>query len=1536
MKKPLRIQSVAILRFVALLLLLPLWGLCAAEKAESSALRAPVQPARVALMVPRDMSAGWVLFEAEIGMRRGCGELLIETLSELPEFQMLDWSATCGLADLVNKGLYRFSGPANHAEWSKLCPAEIFVEYSFVEGKLQVAVHASHGSKTTVIENPLQLPKKTAATIINLVFEMAGYQPSTELRSMLADPETSQPELFLDWMRCIGYKPSPWNDDPYGWPNKVAAAIIKKDPKFLRGLAWAVDMRLRPIADAVPKKTKPANPIDFDLNVFTALDYPSADYLIPSLHARLIKEKSLRQRALSGFALYNLDADPSEVDEGEAGGAWGDMGGMKGGGKKKGFSPRQQLRVIKALSSIDRPEITKLFVLLSEEGESPELRTAAVQAFGAATATKESTAAVVRALSDRDAMVRRSACRAAKELKIAPETWLPKMLADRSALVRQECLAILAGMKILNPALSAAVLPALSDKEAIVRTQALRTAAARIPLKDWKATEVLERAAGAANAGERIAALEIAAEKNLPLSTLEGTLVAPEAAVRVAAVRAAAILYPQKLETLCLPLVEKDDSVEVQRALAKVLAQDKSKAIVPVLRGLMKSTDATVRDTARSSLYSSAELTIKERITLMLGEQSMRVNAAALRLIDVLPDAEAVPFLQDIIRNHHNEYTQGDALARLVNRTAAHSREACLLALQSPYLTLRLRAAGLLRDIATPEDIPVLKKALQRESGTWQQASLEDALATATGKPATHHLLHLGKRKFLEGGENPAGWQIWLGGRPSDPVACHTMVQEGYRFGLKTVQTSDTNLWNMQNIDDSRSKRGIFLVDLLGQLENMRPQLPDSYYLCLFDEPMSAGGGDTADCWRAFVLETGRPELLAITPDKAEEESRRAFAYWRIKRVGDISNWVVNVCRDTVQREFPDLRIFPQSLSYMGLYDAFDMIDGDGDYTWRYTHDNLMGDYGLGAVNRALRPGQPVCLITWLGSWAPSILSTDIVRTNTKFPPGPWRFRGYMGICSALALYASGVEAGYFNMVQYAPITATGRDRMTYPLTPYSPDLRAVIETMIKEDSVYWNKRRQHLESEDLKTPMRTDLSLLEEDAAAEAEVTFEEAPTEKTKAEKQLAIEQAEHFKNAMSGCSYMNIFDTDITRAMANLPRPSTVRRPSLVIFSRQLRFSDQAYFAMPALALLGDYDIAPTYDSVAKIDLDDYDTILLQEGNDGVTPDVVKKINQWLRARKNGLLYVWGDVNASRAQFPELARKPLKERFLWEDAVQAMRTPLLPAPSKEKSPITKSAKKDAGQPQFPAVGKFSFASKSFEDQNTQMRTTYAGKVTDVFSAGGKAVLAQWTPQEGSCTVLFDGANGAGSIYTGALEEVILALDKKRGSSVRRNPYWGHVGVENEQFVVDVATRGYTTLQNARPRQHTGVDIITGVINPLVKNGEAALILKNYVGPYAGGLGDWAVMARSGLKEMALADGGRRLELDARGVTRVTHIGAGSIRLLDAKGFTEVKDQLAVWEAYWQGKKTYSVNSVDGGVEFHFFSSEPIILVTDSRPAP
>jgi len=299
--------------------------------------------------------------------------------------------------------------------------------------------------------------------------------------------------------------------------------------------------------------------------------------------------------------------------------------------------------------------------------------------------------------------------------------------------------------------------------------------------------------------------------------------------------------------------------------------------------------------------------------------------------------------------------------------------------------------------------------------------------------------------------------------------------------------------------------------------------------------------------------------------------------------------------------------------------------------------------------------------------------------------------------------------------------------------------------------------------------------------------------------------------------------------------------------------------------------------------------------------------------------------GDLSSKRKLFPMITLDNGEDRFVWEDQVEStMQTPMSkPPPEKNKKNKTTET--------YPLLKTLYRADKKTEDAETCVQSFYTGKVTPLIQSDNGIVLARWqAPESIKNIVQFDGAINAGPVYTEKLEKVIKAVDEERGSKVERNPYWGHTIYETDAFVVDVASGKFSTLHEARPRRYHGVDIITGIINPEVRHSESTLILKDYVGPFAGGKGDWAVMARNALKSMTLTSPDR-LEVHAAGPTRVSHIGQQTIRLENESNFEKVEDQIQLWKAMNEGKCAFCLLEVEGGKELHFVSSEPVVILAE-----
>ena len=1510
----------------------------------------------IAFVTDRPSTRGtWGPLEPHRALKLAAGVILTDYVGRRPELKLIDWLSTAGTSGTARSGLYIFQATDPWQQWRELIEADVFVDFdASPSGLSTIAVHTAKSTRDERIEGSLGQPKKTIARLVRLVFENLPVSLSPEMEQELGDPETKGPELFLKWAAWIGHTPNYYNDNPWAGPNKSAAAIINGDPDFIRGLAWALPIRLKPVAarsGSGALKKRPANPVDFDNHVLSVLNSKYAPQVIPSYQKRL-EDPHLLADSLKILAASEIHFAPAEVEEEEEDEL--EVGQVKAV-RQVQTTPLIRRNVCLALSGNKNPRVVETLLTVLGVDETVMVREAAAESLGGWASNNKVVAGLDKATQeDKDASVRLAAFRSLAKLKSLDEQRLTRALNDAAAEVKSFAFSTLAGQKGATTRVQELVKAAMQADDESLRIQALEMAGA--VFDDVERIQTIVAAAlRAKSSRERLAALRLVSHYRMnALSGATGKLVSDaEPAVRALAVRTTTELDPETINAV-LAKVGDDPDARVQEEVARLCARRDDGRAKLLLKKLLRSKHQNVRHAASNAVYLQAGQDRKMMVRPMLVDPVMRVNFAAIRLITKLRDESLYPDLVWATEHHSNEYVRTRALKALDRVSHPVVHDLCLRLLGSPYWVVRLHAADILIRRARPEDAETLAKALNRNSDRWLRLTLEDAQCKSQGKPIPERTrLRLGQRDHLEGGELPNGWQLWQGYIPEDPGEARKLVDEGYRFGRVLSVPADSSLWSMFSWEDTKGRMDAYLLHFRKDIERLEESAPYLNHIMLFDEPHGLYGGWAIYKIRAFLLECGRPDLVPRRLDhqsKLPPELRRPYQYWSAKVLGELSNFIVGLCRMTLGRQYPDIKWFPQTMTHYGnaTADTFDVLDADGDYSWRYDNSNLFGHYSKTAVMRAIRPRQPACMVTWMGWIRPAVISLDRVFTDTKYPDGPWRPRYYMGTRAALALYAGGVEAGFFNHVGYDPISAKGRDIggvPTFPLTPFSPALSDVItKRMMKGDRAFWQRKYKDVEG----TVTAEAKPVTAEDAmdeGAEAEGEDEEAVADfvaEAEGTKRVTIEdlikerygqeRQKHFMNAMVGCSWMNIFNCDSTRAMSNLPRLETPHGDTLLIFSRGTNWnSDSAAFVMPAVAFAGHFDLCPTYDCLKLVDLMRYDTIMLIDGFDGVTSTLVRQVNEWLRQKQNGLLYVCGDLNTKRALFPELTFDRLGEKFPWEGEAT-----VVAAPQAEEPVLNRKGEK-TGKTRRVAVRMEDFrvagSAEPSKDDSARLRYTWRGNVDPLITHGGETVLARWKAPAGvPNVVLFEGVAAAGPAYTEALEKIVLQIDRERGSTVCRNRYWGHVVLENDQFVVDVATSGYRALQAVRPREHRGVDIITGVINPSVKHNECALILKDYVGPYAGGKADWAVMAASELKGMTVADAST-LRVHSRGVTRVTHIGDQSIALKNADAYEQVENQLHVWERMWKGERTYSVADVPGGKELHFWSKEPVEVVVGAR---
>lgn len=1511
------------------------------------------QPKTIAIVSERPNTRGtWGPLNQDQAFQRAAGVILSEHLAETPSLQRLDWQSTAGTAGIVKTGLYIFQSGDDDKDpgirwkqWRELIQADFFVEYSATQKEFTFEVHTEKSTAAKTILSPYKQPKVAIGEFVSFVYKHTGTPLTRQQQRRLEDPETKEPSLFFRWAEWYDHSPNPYNDNPWGDPNDSAAGIIQKDPKFMRGLAWALTMRLKSIqkrSGAGPVKNRVANPVDFDNHVLSVLNTRWANMVIPAYQERL-KDPQLLEDSIKVLVSSEIHFEPAEIEVEDKGGL--SLNDVKPAEQAK-TTPEIRKNVCLALSGHQNPKVLARVIRVLEVDENPVVRAAAAESLGGWPDSGEVVDTVHKiATEDPVPAVRLAAFRSLAKVKAMSDERLTRALVDESADVKSFAFSWLAQQEGTSEKVQALVLKAMSGADTELKNKGFDIAPSVFKSGD-KIQSAVKEALTADDDSTRLVALKLVNHfelKDLSPVLEEQLLRDKNDNVRGSATEILLRLHPALLSKV-VKAMSNDPAPVVQIALASGIGKHGGKEHQVFLETLLKSKTQTVRQAAGNSLYRVAADDRKTMIRSMLADPSMRTNFAAVRVLARMKG----DMLEDLVwtaENHSNEYVRSRAMNSLDKMSHPEIHAIALRSLSSSFWITRLFGADILSRRAAPTDRPSLQKAYSGNQDKWLKLILEDAVCKTEGRPLPERIrLRLGERKHVEGGELPNGWQLWQGDIPKEKDKARKLVDEGYRFGRVFSAPQSTAMWAMQTWEDSKGKMDVYTLHMREQFDGrLNDAAPYMNHLMFFDEPHEPGGGDGADKLRAFLLEFGRPDLIPDPTGKGPPlpaRVRSAFGYWNRKTIAELSNFIVGVTRMTFGRQYPDVKMYPQTMTYFGSQaDAYDITETDGDYSWRYDYSNLFGHYGKTALMRAIHPGQPVGMVTWMGYLSPSVLRLDRVFTDTKFPDGPWRPLGYMGTCAALALYVGGSEAGFFNHVGIDPMSARGKDIGgigTFPLTPYSPALTDVINNrMLGGDRVIWAIRYKELEGliAAARKPADAESALDDKpgEAAEEVQEFLDLAEGKKTltvaeEAQQKLALEKSKHFTNAMVGVSWMNIFNCDVTRAMANMPTPKDVTTDTLLIFPRGTRWNgDGETYQAPAIALANGFDMAPNYDCIKHVDLMRYDTLILLGGDDGVTSDLVAKINLWLRTKVDGLLYVAGNLNTQTILFPELTFEEVTEKFSWEGSVRAV-----PGPTTDE-PILDRQKKPTGEIRtvFKPLGKFEANGQSVDADSSRLQYSYEGDLAPLLIHAGKPILARWkAPADIRSFVLFDGITEAGPAYTEQLEKIVLAIDKERKSTVTRKHHWGHIVMENDLWAIQVAPRGYSSMQKARPRQMKGVDIITGTINPLIQHRAGVLILKDYAGPYAGGKGDWAVMAASELKEMKLLDA-KRLRVHSRGVTRVTHIGEKPIKLQNEVGFEKVENQLDVWKLKWEGKSAYSRVQIPGGWELHFVSDGPVVLM-------
>ncbi len=300
-------------------------------------------------------------------------------------------------------------------------------------------------------------------------------------------------------------------------------------------------------------------------------------------------------------------------------------------------TPGIRVSVCLALSGVEKPGVAAALLRTLTTDRDGGVRGAAATALGGfATQTRIREALLHATQADGDARVRLAAYTALQALHAEDAALIARMLQDADAAVVAYGVRRLAALQPAPPDAGPRIIALAGHASTLVRQAVLHAAPALLTTPDT-VRPLIAQALRAREPVERRLALELAV--NNRLSALAGAIKPllrdPDAETRAAAVDALFTLDPAPAtldEVVTALRGDKEEAVEL--ALVHGIARLGAKQHAELLDTLLAGGNLPVRQAACDALYRLAAGDRPRLISTMLKDASMRVNLAAVRLIE--------------------------------------------------------------------------------------------------------------------------------------------------------------------------------------------------------------------------------------------------------------------------------------------------------------------------------------------------------------------------------------------------------------------------------------------------------------------------------------------------------------------------------------------------------------------------------------------------------------------------------------------------------------------------------------------------------------------------------------------------------------------------------------------------------------------------------------------------------------------------------------------------------------------------------------
>ncbi|MFW5923942.1 MAG: hypothetical protein ACOCSQ_06125, partial [Planctomycetota bacterium] len=748
---------------------------------------------RVAMMVHRPSNRlAWSSVSDEAAFMLGMDKIIRDFTGPAPEINHVGAFRINGIVQGMESGLYFPEGDTVYGKWEPFLEADVFVDAEFGKSKLQWRAGNSDGEEfeSEVIRNPYDNPMLSAAELVRVIFRAVDAdipeQELSELETMDPDP----PGLFMEWAKWIGYRPHWLHHAPWEGPQKSAKKILENDPEFFRGVAWALSTMMR-----VPK--------DRDESPASLFLLPQALGLLNSPHAeeafKFIRKYADNEEALQPIiGLFGLeDLAFESMLEFDAADEEGDMEGFDPEAvdieemEDILEGPRFRKNLVRALAPMERQAVEDALVSLVDNDDAAEVRAVAAQKL-AENYPDQKEAVRETFEMDPEGPARAGAFEGLIHLGTVKQEDIEKAADDESAAVRLAVAESLPDCDVDPDVREAVWLQLIDDENPDVRATCLAQLRrhAEVSATQEKLEAALEAALEEDDVNATVQALRwVREERAEDFEDLVSPLLnADESRVRAAAARTLAVLTPDKATDIIEDLAA-DPSARVQKVLSRMIADAEPPDSEELIFNLLERSRPDARDDITENAYRVIGSNRPALARAMLFDPKMMVNLGAFRLAGrVMGEEEFHEFLANCYEQSSNEYIQARALREMAESGAPRTREFSIDAVQSPYWTLMLEGADVLADgLAEEPDADAIREGLDKDVDQWLELALEDALAVAEDRPEPEKVrLGLGETEHTPGGNNPRGFQTWLGRMPGEEHKRRELVEEGFRFGTKT------------------------------------------------------------------------------------------------------------------------------------------------------------------------------------------------------------------------------------------------------------------------------------------------------------------------------------------------------------------------------------------------------------------------------------------------------------------------------------------------------------------------------------------------------------------------------------------------------------------------------------------------------------------------------------------------------------------------------------------------------------------------------